>query len=391
MRIGYFMETMTRPSETFVYDLFMGLQAKDDQTTLYLGSQTRQAGKNIRHLIYTGHADLNKKKLKYIRDFSQLIRRGDQNVNDYKKKFTNRKLNRLATTDLPSVAFTDFLTTGTLLMKFFEDHKIPFVVHVHGFDITFKLADYAYRADLPLLFEKAAFFIVASHHIKRLMILNGCPEEKIRLVRLGIDVASIQALPLQERTPHPSIIFLGRLTLKKHPVALLHAFQMVQQQIPEARLTLIGDGPVRKDCERVIRQFGLQDKVKMTGAISREEAFPILARHWIYAQHSVTSLFGDQEGFAISPAEAAAHELPVVATLHNGIPEHVIDGETGFLVREYDYESMAERIIQLIGDPALRHRLGQSGRQRISALCVPEKRTEEIYTILKQAYQEKKS
>ena len=109
-------------------------------------------------------------------------------------------------------------------------------------------------------------------------------------------------------------------------------------------------------------------------------------KHWIYAQHSVTAISGDKEGYAISPAEAAAHELPVVSTIHNGIPEHVIDGETGFLVPEFDYESMAERIIQLIQNPMLAKKMGRAGRNNILALNNPQKRIDKIYNLLEKHY-----
>jgi len=118
-----------------------------------------------------------------------------------------------------------------------------------------------------------------------------------------------------------------------------------------------------------------------------ESALELLSNHWVYAQHSVTAMNGDQEGFAISPAEAAAYELPVVSTLHNGIPEHVIDGVTGFLVREFDYESMAERIIQLLQNPDLSMKMGQNGRKNILKLNNPEKRIESVHSILQLAYQ----
>lgn len=79
----------------------------------------------------------------------------------------------------------------------------------------------------------------------------------------------------------------------------------------------------------------------------------------------MTARSGDQEGFGISLAEAAALELPVVSTLHNGIPEQVINGETGFLVREHDYEAMAERLVHLLGTPDKAEKMGMAGSENI--------------------------
>ena len=127
----------------------------------------------------------------------------------------------------------------------------------------------------------------------------------------------------------------------------------------------------------------LTSKVEMLGALPREKSFKILNDSWVYAQHSVTSLSGDQEGYAISPAEATLHELPVVSTYHNGIPEHVIDDKTGFLVKEYDYETMADRIIELIKNPTLSEKMGKAGRKNILDINNPQKRIMEISDLLK--------
>jgi glycosyltransferase involved in cell wall biosynthesis len=96
----------------------------------------------------------------------------------------------------------------------------------------------------------------------------------------------------------------------------------------------------------------------------------------------VTAKSGDQEGFAISLAEAALHEIPVVSTFHNGIPENVIDGETGLLVKEFDFEAMAEKIIYLIENPEIAEQMGKAGRKHILNLCEPERRISKIKELL---------
>lgn len=68
----------------------------------------------------------------------------------------------------------------------------------------------------------------------------------------------------------------------------------------------------------------------------------------------------------------------MISTMHNGIPEHVIDGKTGFLVREFDYESMAERMLLLVSDPELMRAFGRAGRENIQNICNPENRLREL-------------
>ena len=70
------------------------------------------------------------------------------------------------------------------------------------------------------------------------------------------------------------------------------------------------------------------------------------------------------------------------STIHNGIPEHVIEGETGFLVREFDYESMAERMIELASDENQRTLFGLNGRRNVLKICAPEQRRLELLKLL---------
>jgi glycosyltransferase involved in cell wall biosynthesis len=163
----------------------------------------------------------------------------------------------------------------------------------------------------------------------------------------------------------------------------------VRKKIPDVKFTIIGDGPLLQDVKARISSLKLEKNITLMGALPRDKAFPIMNNHWIYAQHSVTAISGDKEGYAISPAEAAAHELAVVSTLHNGIPEHVKEGITGFLVPEFDYESMAQRIIQLIENPTLAEEMGKAGRENIITLNDPDKRIDCIFGLLREIYNER--
>ena len=270
-------------------------------------------------------------------------------------------------------------------------HNIPMVVHFHGMDASSAFNSVTYRSEIQQVFRYVSMVITASHHIKRLLVLKGCPPEKIKVVRYGVKVAEIQPKNWELRAPNPAIIFLGRLTEKKNPVALVHAFNLVKKSVEDAQLTIVGDGPLRNEVEQVVKKLGLTDSVTMHGELSHEKAMEILSDHWVFAQHSVTASNGDQEGFALSPAEAAAYELPVVSTMHNGIPEHVIDGVTGYLVREFDYETMADKIIQLLRNRDLSVKMGQNGRLNILGLNNPQKRIESVKSILQLVFEKRKA
>ncbi|MCO4818303.1 MAG: glycosyltransferase family 4 protein, partial [Bacteroidetes bacterium] len=310
-------------------------------------------------------------------------RRGQRLEGAIKKWFTENSLKKNVAEGDIDVAYVDYATSGVLLMDYFAKNKIPFVVHIHGYDITSTTKNSFYVLRLKRLFILCDRFIVASHHIKRLLVLLGCDLGKIEVIRHGLDASKIVPKPWIERIKdNPSIVFLGRLTGKKSPLSLIHAFSIVNRQMDNVVLKIIGDGPLLAETKSLGDNLGLGDKITFYGALPRKQSFPILNESWIYAQHSVTSLHGDQEGYAISPAEAALHELPVISTIHNGIPEHVIDGTTGFLVPEFNFELMAEKIIELLKNPKVAENMGKEGRKNIVKLNNMNRRVSRISDIL---------
>ena len=134
---------------------------------------------------------------------------------------------------------------------------------------------------------------------------------------------------------------------------------------------------MRSEVESRIIKHGLEKKVRLYGALGHREALSVIAQSSVFAQHSVTSVSGDQEGLPVAILEAITLGLPVVSTIHSGIPEAIEDGVNGFLVREHDFESMAERMIELLrGDRALT-------MQTSSGKCFDlESRVEKIARIL---------
>ena len=100
----------------------------------------------------------------------------------------------------------------------------------------------------------------------------------------------------------------------------------------------------------------------MLGARDGAEVSEWMQRASLLAVPSMTARNGDAEGLPTVTVEAAASWLPVVGTWHSGIPEAVVDGETGFLVPENDPESLAGRIALLLGSAELRERMGRSAR-----------------------------
>lgn len=151
------------------------------------------------------------------------------------------------------------------------------------------------------------------------------------------------------------VLFVGWLLEAKGVAELARAVH----PLPQIRLTLAG--PVHREfLEEALREEldRLGDRVRVLGALTHEQV------HQLYGRADVFALPSHQEGFPLVVVEAMAAGLPVVSTRVGAIPDIVRDGTDGFLVEVSGVEQLRDRIDQLAGDPALRRKMGESGRER---------------------------
>jgi glycosyltransferase involved in cell wall biosynthesis len=206
-------------------------------------------------------------------------------------------------------------------------------------------------------------FLCASEAIRRLVLADGIEPARAVTVHEGIDIERVESAPpakLHEELwlPHhaPIVGNVAALVPHKGQKHLLEAAMAVLPQVPDARFVIAGEGELRPQLERTIREHRLEKHVLLAGfrpdVLSLHKAFDI------FVMSSVT------EGLGTSLLDAMAAGKPVVATTAGGIPEVVVDGETGFLVPPRDHHAMAEALIRLLKDPALRQRMGQAGLLR---------------------------
>lgn len=207
-------------------------------------------------------------------------------------------------------------------------------------------------------------FICASEAIRRLLVSDGVPEGRTVTVHEGIDPGRIAAAPpakLHEDLwlPHhaPIVGNVAALVPHKGQRHLIEAAALVVRHVPDARFVIAGEGELRPSLERQIREHRLEKHVLLAGfrpdVLSLHKAFDV------FVMSSVT------EGLGTSLLDAMACSKPIVATEVGGIPEVVVDGETGFLVPPRDHEAMAAAIVRLLRDADLRGRMGAAGLARV--------------------------
>lgn len=153
---------------------------------------------------------------------------------------------------------------------------------------------------------------------------------------------------------------VGNLYPVKNHAMFLRAAGRLASTWPAVRFVLVGDGAERAPLERLARELGIQDRVRMPGRLTTEPGFAGI--------FDIAVLTSWEEGFPNWIVEAMAAGRPVVAARVGGIPDAVVDGDTGHLVPAGDDDAMARALDRLLGDPASRRRLGVAAAQRARSL-----------------------
>jgi glycosyltransferase involved in cell wall biosynthesis len=225
-------------------------------------------------------------------------------------------------------------------------------------------------------------FICASEAIRRLLIADGVVESRAITVHEGIDLSRVEAAPpanVHEDLwlPHhaPVVGNVAALVPHKGQRHLIEAAQLVVRQVPDARFVIAGEGELRAALERQIKEHHLEKHVLLAGfrpdVLSLHKAFDI------FVMSSIT------EGLGTSLLDAMACGKAVVATTAGGIPEVVVDGETGFLVAPRDHAAMADAIVKLLKDDGLRARMGAAGLHRARKKFSAERMVQETLRVYK--------
>jgi glycosyltransferase involved in cell wall biosynthesis len=240
---------------------------------------------------------------------------------------------------------------------------LPLIVNFHGFDVYALPILERYGSRYRDLFDESDALVVVSRSMENALLTLGAPAEKTHYVPNGVDPKSFAGGAPEQAAP----IFLavGRFVEKKAPQLTIAAFAAVWRQHPQVRLRMIGDGSLRGACEDLAHGLGVGSAVAFLGTQPPDTVAEEMRRARAFVQHSLVASDGNSEGMPCSILEASASGLPVVSTRHAGIPEVVVEGETGFLVDERDVEGMARHMERLVIDPALAAELGRAGRRRV--------------------------
>ena len=266
----------------------------------------------------------------------------------------------------PDVVLAEFGFEAVRVMEACRWTGVPLVVHFRGSDASARdrigLLEQRYRRLLSI----ADGVIVKSEAMARRLMQLGAERERILISPSGANENLFHG-----STPAaaaPVLLAVGRFVAKKGPLYTLRAFQLCLQRSnvsSAAQLWMVGDGPLLANAQRFVAQNAMQDKVVFAGVCSQELVAERMRQVRAFVQHSLVAPDGDSEGSPVAVMEAQLSGLPVIATRHAGLPDVVLDGQTGLLVEEGDVEAMAEAMQTLLEDSQKAQRFGQEGRRRV--------------------------
>jgi glycosyltransferase involved in cell wall biosynthesis/O-antigen/teichoic acid export membrane protein len=236
--------------------------------------------------------------------------------------------------------------------------RVTLVHHVHRDHYIEEMGPRAGRvaawlletAPLKLLYRRSRFLTI-SHASARDIAELGIPLERIEVGYIGVELDAFGA-DESRRAPEPTLLYLGRLKRYKRVEVVLDALEAC----PGAVLELAGDGDHRELLEAEIERRGLGERVRMHGHVSEELKHDLYQRAWLNMTAS------SAEGWCLTVMEAAASGTPSAALAVGGLPESIVDGQTGVLA--HDTRELAARTRELVDDPAARRRLGEAARAR---------------------------
>ncbi|PZD71622.1 GDP-mannose-dependent alpha-(1-6)-phosphatidylinositol monomannoside mannosyltransferase [Acaryochloris thomasi RCC1774] len=217
------------------------------------------------------------------------------------------------------------------------------------------------------LFQKANVITANSQFtIEKLMDLH-CAADKIVRLPVGLDVSlySFREREVSQENAPIRLLTVARLVEKKGIEYSIRAVSKVIEKYPNIQYEIVGDGPLLRRLQQLIVELRLQDSVHLLGWKTKEEVQKYYEQAHIFVLASVTAANQDREGQGLVLQEAQAMGLPVVATLHNGFPDSVIQGRSAFLVPERDVTALVDRLMYLIENPGSWAEMGHVGRKYV--------------------------
>jgi glycosyltransferase involved in cell wall biosynthesis len=250
--------------------------------------------------------------------------------------------------------------------------RIPILFTEHGRHFP----DYPRRKRIlvnRLLLSRRDRVAAVGEAVRRAVIANeGIPAERVEVIYNGIDLEVFQTskdrdAARREMGVGPNdfvVVQVARLDYLKDHLTAIRAVGNVAARHPAVRLVLVGEGPEQAKIEAEVDRLQLAEHVRFLGL--RKDVACLVPAADVFLLTSIS------EGIPLTLIEAMAAGIPVVSTRVGGVPEVVVDGQTGLLASTGDDKTLSEQLLCLAADAAQRRRMGEAGRQRAHAMFSEE-------------------
>lgn len=277
-----------------------------------------------------------------------------------------------------------FAPMGFTYLPLSLDMDIPLITSFYGYDLSVEDFLRDHKGDYYELFSKGRVFLVEGPCMQARLASVGCPEEKIIIQRIAINLANYKLLNRSWETSRPiRLLFVGRFVEKKGLEYALRALTHLRDRY-SFRLRIIGDGELREELTSLASHLGISAEIVWLGIQPHSTVIQELQLCDILLQPSVTAVNGDSEGGAPTIIlEAQACGLPVISTTHADIPYVTCQNESALLSPERDLDSLTENIRYLFENPEIWPKMGRAGRKHVENFHDVRKETVALENIYK--------
>ncbi len=280
------------------------------------------------------------------------------------------------------------LPLGTLALVY---KKVPYIIYAHGLDILLPQHYLRKKTLLKNIIKNAKGIVANSNFTKDELLKLGAESEKIvvaypcpNIKPKPLDQTEIDKVIKREGLENKKIILtVGRLVKRKGHDMVIKALPRIIKQVPEAIYLIVGDGPMKSELQKLVYQNNLGERVKFLGKVSDQELNIYYQICDVFIMPSRQLDNGDVEGFGTVFLEANLFGKPVIGGRSGGIPEAIINGQTGLLVNPLDIEDIAAATTKLLLDEAYAAKLGTQGLERVENEFDWFSQTQKIKVLLK--------
>jgi colanic acid/amylovoran biosynthesis glycosyltransferase len=268
----------------------------------------------------------------------------------YLQRYLNKVLVPYCKRNDIQLVHAHFANAGFLFLELKKRTGIPYVVSFYGMDYEYLPNQYPeYIEYYKAMFEHADGFICEGKHGKKILTdVYGVKESIIEVVHLGVETSTIPFIPREKKHGSLKLVQIASFVEKKGHQYTIAAFGQALKKCPDLELTLVGNGPLKKELLDLVAELNLTASVTFLDFIDYNTLHTFLGNFHAFIHPSCYSVNRDCEGGApVVLLDAQCTGMPVIATTHCDIPSEVLHGITGLLSEEKNVDSIAKNIIEM--------------------------------------------